>query len=120
MTQRTDFGEHYLVDLHGCDVETISRVDPARKVLLHAAHGCGATVVGDRFHQFEPIGVSGVVLIAESHFSMHTWPEDGFVAVDIFTCGEMDAQKAIDLVAEGVQATRVETKVIGRGRLDAS
>jgi S-adenosylmethionine decarboxylase len=119
MTERTEFGEHYLVDLHGCDVEKISTVEPAREALLSAANGCGATVVGDRFHQFEPVGVSGVVLIAESHFSIHTWPEDGFVAVDIFTCGEMDAQKAIDLVAAGVGATRVESRIISRGTIGA-
>ena len=117
MTARTDFGEHYLVDFHGCDVETISRVEPTREVLLKAARDCGATVVGDRFHQFEPAGVSGVVLIAESHFSIHTWPEDGFVAVDIFTCGEMDPQQAIDVLAEGIRASSVGTKVLTRGKL---
>ena len=76
-------------------------------------------MVGEDFHQFEPEGVSGVLLIAESHLSVHTWPEDGFAAVDIFTCGEeMDADVAIKVLTVAFRAERTVVKVVTRGRLD--
>jgi len=57
--------------------------------MLHkAATDLGVTVLGDRFHRFEPQGVSGIIFVAESHLSIHTWPEHGYAAVDLFTCGE--------------------------------
>jgi S-adenosylmethionine decarboxylase len=86
---------------------------------LEAARQAKATVVGELFHQFDPVGVSGVLLIAESHVSVHTWPEDAFVAVDIFTCGEeMDAEIAIDVLTQGFRAAQVDVKVLLRGWLE--
>jgi len=115
---RTDFGKHYLVDLSQCDPEKISRVDGVRRIFLQAAQESKASIVGEVFHQFEPAGVSGVLLIEESHFSVHTWPEDSFVGVDIFTCGEeMEAPIAIDSLQRGFGAQEVEVKVVVRGRL---
>ncbi|MFQ5858319.1 MAG: adenosylmethionine decarboxylase [Anaerolineae bacterium] len=118
MTTRSDFGEHYLVDLLGCDPEIIKLVDPTREIVLRAAKDCGATLVDNFFHQFQPFGVSGVVLIAESHISVHTWPENGFVAVDIFTCGEMLPQVAIDIMRKDFRAKEATVKVVMRGQLD--
>lgn len=62
-------------------------MDALKKLLTEAAVECGAEVLGDSFHRFNPQGVSGVVVIAESHLFIHTWPEHGYAAVDIFTCG---------------------------------
>ncbi len=120
MKKRADFGKHYLIDLRDCDPEIIKSVDPTREIVLRAAKECGATILDDHFHQFHPIGVSGVVLIAESHISVHTWPESGFAAVDIFTCGEMKPQVAIDIMREGFRAkeTSMSMKVVVRGQLD--
>ncbi len=120
MKTRSDFGKHYLIDLRDCDPETIKSVDPTREIVLRAAKECGATILDDHFHQFHPIGVSGVVLIAESHISIHTWPESGFAAADIFTCGEMKPQVAIDIMREGFRAkeTTMKVKVVVRGQLD--
>ncbi len=104
------FGKHYLVDFKRCDPGTIERVEVTRAIFLEAAREAEATVVGELFHQFEPVGVSGVLLIAESHVSVHTWPEDRFVGVDIFTCGEeMDAEVAIDVLTRGFRAARART-----------
>ena len=117
---RSDFGKHYLADFFGCDPDKIAVVDTVREIFVAAARESKATVVGELFHQFEPVGVSGVLLIAESHFSIHTWPEDGFVAVDVFTCGEeMDALVAIDILETELGAARVEVEVPLRGRLGA-
>ena len=116
---RKDYGRHYLVDLLGCDPETLRFVGPTREIFVRAARESKATVVGEDFHQFEPEGVSGVLLIAESHLSVHTWPEDGFAAVDIFTCGEeMDADVAIAVLTAAFRAERTVVKVVTRGRLD--
>jgi S-adenosylmethionine decarboxylase len=119
-TTRTDFGKHYVIDYFNCDPATIKFLSPAREILLRAVRECGATLIDSQFHQFEPFGVSGVVLIAESHFSLHTWPENGFAATDIFTCGDMDPDVAIDIIKGGFKAQDVAIKVLTRGRLDAS
>ena len=119
MTTKPHFGEHYLVDFKQCDPGTIERVEVTRAIFLEAAREAKATVIGELFYQFEPVGVSGVLLIAESHVSVHTWPEDRFVSVDIFTCGEeMDAEVAIEVLTRGFGAAQVDVKMHVRGRLD--
>ena len=81
-------GRHLLLELKGCDKEVLNDTGFLREVLLAAAGAAGATVLGESFHHFNPHGVSGVVIIAESHLCIHTWPEYGYAAVDIFTCGD--------------------------------
>jgi S-adenosylmethionine decarboxylase len=114
------FGDHYLVDLHGCDAEVIAVAKTTEEVLLAAATRCGSTIIEYHFHQFSPHGVSGVILIAESHFSIHTWPEDGFVAVDIFTSGEvMKPDVAIRILEEALSADRVDIMKVTRGAMES-
>jgi len=116
--QKTTFGDHYLVDLHGCDPDLISTVEGVRNILMDAAIKSKSTIIDDRFHQFEPFGASGVIIIAESHFSVHTWPEDDFAAVDIFTSGElMQPQIAIDIMTAGYAADYVNVTKVTRGSL---
>lgn len=84
--------------------------------MLRAANESGATVVTDIFHQFNPHGVSGVVVIAESHIAIHTWPEQGYAAVDVFTCGtSIDISKVRDVLRECFQAERVSERAFTRG-----
>lgn len=95
-------GRHVLVECYGCDHAILSSCDAVRDAMVGAARGSGATVLGHQFHAFEPQGVSGFVVIAESHFSVHAWPEHDYAAVDIFTCGEViDTERAVELVAAG-------------------
>jgi S-adenosylmethionine decarboxylase len=116
----TTFGEHYLVDLHGCDPMTIESVQPTEEALLNAATRCGSTIIQHHFHQFSPHGVTGIILIAESHISVHTWPENGFAAVDIFTSGQnMKPEVAIAILEDAFRAERVNVKCITRGALEA-
>jgi S-adenosylmethionine decarboxylase len=82
-------GRHLLIELHGCHPDTLKKVDVVKDILVGAARACGATIVDVAFHEFNPFGVSGVVVIAESHLSIHTWPEYRYAAVDIFTCGDV-------------------------------
>ena len=81
-------GTHVLLELRDCDPELLDDLDYIREELLTAAAQVGAHVVGESFHQFAPQGVTGILSIAESHISIHTWPELGYAAADIFTCGD--------------------------------
>ena len=81
-------GTHLLVELKDCQNEQLNDVSFIRQAMLDAALEAKATIVDDRFHEFSPFGVSGVVVIAESHLTIHTWPEYRYAAVDIFTCGD--------------------------------
>lgn len=80
-------GRHFLLELKDCDRVLLNDLDTLRQLLREAAVACGAEILSDSFHRFSPQGVSGVVIIAESHIFIHTWPEYGYAAVDIFTCG---------------------------------
>ncbi|MBN2098379.1 MAG: adenosylmethionine decarboxylase [Dehalococcoidia bacterium] len=80
-------GRHLLLELRECNEAVLDDLKYLEKALVSAAEESGATVLDKSFHHFAPQGVSGVVLIAESHLSLHTWPEHAYAAVDIFTCG---------------------------------
>jgi S-adenosylmethionine decarboxylase len=82
-------GTHLLVELRDCNPEIIRNIEEVRDALVSAAKEAKATIVDISFHQFNPFGISGMVVIAESHLSIHTWPEYNYAAVDIFTCGEV-------------------------------
>ena len=81
-------GMHLLVELRDCNPKILSDLKKVEEILVTAAKAAKATIVQTHFHQFSPFGISGVVIIAESHLSVHTWPEYGYAAVDIFTCGD--------------------------------
>ncbi|MEX0593278.1 MAG: adenosylmethionine decarboxylase [Balneolaceae bacterium] len=81
-------GRQILVEFYDCDQGRLNDVSFIEQTLLHATRESGATIISHNFHKFSPYGVSGVVVIAESHVAIHTWPEYRYSAVDIFTCGE--------------------------------
>ena len=80
-------GRHIVAEFFGCEGAAIDDLARVEAWMLEAAAAIGATVVSSAFHRYAPQGVSGTLLIAESHLSIHTWPEYGYVAADIFTCG---------------------------------
>lgn len=82
-------GTHLLVELRDCNPEVLKSLEKVRDALVSAAKQAAATIVDISFHEFNPFGISGMVVIAESHLSVHTWPEYGYAAVDIFTCGDV-------------------------------
>ena len=109
-------GRHLLVEFHECDPVVLNDHDLVKREMLNAAKVAGATIVGDVFHRFSPHGVSGAVVIAESHLSIHTWPEYGYAAVDLFTCGTtVDPFKAFDHLTEVLGSRRVEQSEHRRG-----
>lgn len=83
-----NLGTHLLMDFYGCDREIIDSTEDVRRHLMRAARNANATIVQDVFHTFSPQGVSGVVVIAESHIAIHTWPEFGCASVDVFSCSD--------------------------------
>ena len=89
------------------------------RVLLQAAREAGATVVTSTFHTFNPHGVSGVVVIAESHIAIHTWPERGYAAIDVFTCGNSALpEKAVEYCTEAFCAKTHTHVKVRRGIID--
>ena len=109
-------GRHFLIDYADCHAADLPLRD-LEIAMLRAAELCGATVVTSEFHRFNPHGLSGVVVIAESHLAVHTWPEHRSVCVDLFTCSEaMDAEAAIEHLQQIFGATSVHRRTIDRGR----
>lgn len=111
-------GRHLLVEYHGCDPEILNDLEMVKKFMLEAASESGATVLDASFHYFTPQGVSGVVVIAESHLAIHTWPEYGYAAVDIFTCGKtVDPWKAFHHLKLTLASKESSVNEIIRGEL---
>ncbi|MGQ9546281.1 MAG: adenosylmethionine decarboxylase [Dehalococcoidia bacterium] len=114
-------GRHLLLELKVCDKEVLDDLDFLKECLNEAAIQCGATVVGESFYHFSPYGVSGVVNIAESHIAIHTWPEHGYAAVDVFTCGtNVDPEKAARLLIERLGAQTHSLIELRRGIIEDS
>ena len=108
-------GRHLLVEYRGCAGNILNDYDKIESMLQRAAIAAGATLVGKVFHQFTPIGVSGVVVVQESHISIHTWPEEGYAAVDFYTCGDCKPERAHELLLEELEATEFELLTVRRG-----
>jgi S-adenosylmethionine decarboxylase len=112
-------GTHIIVELSDCNSKTLSDVDQVTNILVSAAKEANAEVLQTAFHRFMPQGVSGVVVIAESHLSIHTWPEYGYAAMDIYTCGNhTDPWKACRYAAEKFEAKQMLTTEVRRGLPD--
>ena len=108
-------GRHILLELYDCPTHLLKQPAQARAFLLAAAEVMQATVVSAHFHTFSPYGVSGVVIIQESHLTIHTWPEYEYAAVDIFTCGEIDLDAGVQHLVEAFEAANHQIQEIARG-----
>ncbi len=109
-------GHHTLIELYDCNSEKINDTLLVENTLLKAAEIANLSVVKTTIHHFNPIGVSGVVVIKESHIAIHTWPEHNYVALDFFTCNESyELTKAVDYIYTIFEAKGIEKKEIKRG-----
>ncbi|MNE64261.1 S-adenosylmethionine decarboxylase proenzyme precursor [compost metagenome] len=110
------FGRHVAVDTWGVDFEVLNNAELLQAHLVEAAEACGATVMSVQSKQFEPQGATVLVLLSESHLSIHTYPERGFAAIDCYTCGEnVDPQMAIDYLVTVLQPEKAYAKKLIRG-----
>ncbi len=109
-------GMHIIMELYGCPAELIAEVKPVKKIFDFIIDHAGINRISEAYHQFEPYGVTGIILLAESHISVHTWPEAGYVAMDVYTCGsEEKALKAARIATKLFRAKKVLRKEISRG-----
>jgi len=111
-----ELGQHILIEYYECDKIILNDLAVVTKMMGEAAEAAGAEIINSTFHQFSPQGVSGVVIITESHITIHTWPEYGYAAVDIFTCGDYATPwKAYRYIKKGIKSQKSFTRNIRRG-----
>ena len=111
-------GQQLIVELYGCDRTLLD--DPSRleQILTESIRRSGGTIIRPCFHQFSPHGVTGVVVIAESHVSIHTWPEFGYCALDVFTCGtQVQTDQIFEYVRSELRAQETSVMEVKRGTL---
>jgi S-adenosylmethionine decarboxylase proenzyme len=114
-------GRHILVEAWGCRNESLNDLPGIRRAMINAAEAAGATVLDVSFRRFAPQGVSGVVIISESHLTIHTWPEYGYAAIDLFTCGDRaEPWKAFNVLSAFLGADQVSAMELRRGEFDGS
>ena len=112
-------GKHLIIEFFQCDRTILNDLKILENHFLAAVELSGATVIQPCFHQFSPHGITGVVVVAESHFAVHTWPEYGYCALDIFTCGDnVDGHKALNYLKEKLKAANTSVMEVKRGILD--
>lgn len=110
------FGRHVAVDTWGVDFDLLNSAEYLEAQMVEAAEACGATVMSVQSKQFDPQGATVLVLLSESHLSIHTYPERGFAAIDCYTCGEtVDPQLAIDYLVSVLKPEKTYAKKLVRG-----
>ncbi len=111
-------GRQMLVEFYDCSREKLDDIESISSWMVEAAIRSGATVVERVFHRFSPFGVSGVVVIAESHLAIHTWPEYGYAAVDLFTCGTtVDPMIGFQYLKDVLESKNMSVMEMKRGLL---
>lgn len=109
-------GTHLIAEYADCERELLDNLPALEEYMNEAVRQSGATIVSSVFHRYNPHGVSGVIVIAESHFSIHTWPEYGYAAVDFFTCGDVvKPRQAFELMKTWLSSQRSSVIEIARG-----
>jgi S-adenosylmethionine decarboxylase proenzyme len=109
-------GRQILVEFYDCDADVLNDVEQIEQIMLQATRESKANIISHNFHKFSPHGVSGVVVIAESHVTIHSWPEYNYAAVDIFTCGEtIDPWIIQELMKEQLRSETVSSMEMKRG-----
>lgn len=109
-------GRHVIAELWGCNADRLNDMQSIERIMVNAALEAGAEVREVAFHKFAPHGVSGVVIISESHLTIHSFPEHGYASIDVYTCGDrIDPNVACDYITKWLGATRLEAIEVPRG-----
>lgn len=107
-------GHHILVSLYGISFRLLDDIDGIRAAFEEAVEACGATVLNRFSHKFQPQGVTVVYALAESHISIHTFPENGSCAIDVYTCGTLDTRKGMDVLINYFNPIEVSMQEVSR------
>lgn len=108
-------GTHCILEVYGCPAEALNDAERIQQALRDAARVAESTLLDEVCHQFQPHGVTALALLAESHISVHTWPETGYAAIDVFTCGEhTKPEKACVYLVEALQAGTYTLQTVAR------
>ncbi|MCI4668726.1 MAG: adenosylmethionine decarboxylase [Bacteroidia bacterium] len=111
-----ELGRHMLLEFVGADKERLNDEEVIRNMMVEAAEMIHATILHQHFHRFYPQGITGILAIAESHLSIHTWPEHAYAAVDIFTCGDTSKlESAATFIQHALKASKMHTASFQRG-----
>ncbi len=109
-------GHHYLIDYYGCSADILNDLSTIQSILEDAVVESGTHKLNASFHEFVPQGVTGVILLEESHLSIHTWPENEFAAVDFFTCGDISKMNTVfETLGRALKAKDIKSQEIKRG-----
>lgn len=117
--ENTALGFHGIWDVFGVDPEIISYRNNVEPLLEAIAERLKLSVLNASYKQFEPVGVTGVYLLSESHLSIHTWPERAYAAIDLFSCAEFNPKEVEAIIREILEPQRIESQVIKRGQTRA-
>lgn len=110
------FGRHFILEMWDCNREIVNDAGKIMQILSEAVNDAGATIIKQFYHEFTPPGITGVAILAESHISIHTWPKEGYVAVDLFTCGtQTDPKLAEKRLLEGFEPNDFTSVELKRG-----
>ncbi|MCG9896205.1 MAG: adenosylmethionine decarboxylase [Fimbriimonadaceae bacterium] len=114
--EEPSLGSHVLIELFDCESSSLEQEDSVGRAMVDAARASEATIVTHDFHEFQPYGVSGAVIIQESHYTIHTWPEHRYAAVDLFYCGgTIYVDRAVEVLKERFKPGRIKFLVVRRG-----
>jgi S-adenosylmethionine decarboxylase len=111
-----NLAKHIILDLYDCDFDLINSVEFVKSVLTKAVEISECKILNKYFHKFSPQGVTGIICVCESHFSIHTWPEHNYVAIDIFCCKE-NTKKSIEYLCEKFKSKNKSIKTVNRGEI---
>ena len=112
----TGIGYHYLYDFYECEKHILNDIPRLGKMMVESSLASGARIISEHSHKFEPYGVSSIIILAESHLSLHTWPEYDFASVDLFSCNsEIDGTKAMDVLVKYLLPKNTVMQKILRG-----
>lgn len=117
----SSLGHHYIWDIYDCSYSSIATTEPVEALMTAIVKATNLTLISSKFNQFSPHGVTGIFLLEESHLSAHSWPENNYIAIDLFSCIPLnDIEQIYDLLRDHLGNVRIETKTMERGFISES